>query len=236
MSESASINAATQADLSAFATGAGDVNGISYEDLVAKHGSEATNGALVNLTLRLSGEDALNSYLGTPVAAEAREVFNEKMAQLSHPTTAAAQADIDALYEDLIKSYAEEAMEQQEEDLAAAGNGEKKASTKGQGAEGLNWLIAMAKAMGKAAGEYLGRSVELGLKMAEIQGDERDIRGSDGNLVKAGSLTDAEQASMVTELQAEMQANTQMFKMVFEAAATAIKTFGEAFSTMARKQ
>lgn len=80
-----------------------------------------------------------------------------------------------------------------------------------------NWLVAIARAMGKAAGEHAKRLVEL------------------SNEIEAASGQDGGAAANVTGLQAEFQAESQMFSMVQNAFSNAVKSIGEGMSTMARK-
>ncbi len=81
---------------------------------------------------------------------------------------------------------------------------------------GENWLIALAKAMGKVSGKFLEKQVEAGKKLGAMEGSE----GSEG---------------VFAELNAEMQAAAQMFKIAQEALATVVKTAGEGMVSVARK-
>lgn len=82
---------------------------------------------------------------------------------------------------------------------------------------GSSWLVAIAKAMGKAAGKHAERVAELANKIDSLNGD------------------DPAQAKEATKLQNEMQGESQMLSLMQNAFATALKTIGESMSTMARK-
>jgi len=96
----------------------------------------------------------------------------------------------------------------------------------GSGGKGRNWLAALAHAMGEVAGKHLANSVKLADEIASME----DL----GDGASAGARAD--QAKKMTALQAEMQAETQMFKMAQEALTTIVKSIGEALSSTARKQ
>ena len=86
----------------------------------------------------------------------------------------------------------------------------------GNSGGGENWLIALAKAMGEVSGKFLEKQVETGKKLGAMGGSE----GSEG---------------VFAELNAEMQAAAQMFKIAQEALATVVKTAGEGMVSVARK-
>ena len=88
------------------------------------------------------------------------------------------------------------------------------------GAEGAggsgNWLVDLAKALGRASGNHLEDVIELGKDLGEIDAKE--------------------DPAAFAEKQAEFQAANQIFKMFQEAISTLIKSIGEGITTMARKQ
>ena len=96
--------------------------------------------------------------------------------------------------------------------------GDETSGTKGGGKKGGgNWLVAIAKAMGDAAGKHAEKLVDLSKQIESAQG--------------AGG----EEAKKVTGLQAEFQAESQLFSMLQNAFSNAIKSIGEGLSTMGRK-
>lgn len=89
-----------------------------------------------------------------------------------------------------------------------------------QGAKGgsSSWLTAIAKAMGEAAGKHADNLVKLSKQIQDAAGSKEE--GAAGK---------------ATALQAEFQAEAQMFSMLQNAFSTAIKSIGEGMTTMARK-
>ena len=80
-----------------------------------------------------------------------------------------------------------------------------------------SWLVAIAKAMGSAAGKHAQKVAELSNKIDTLNG------------------SDPKQAAEATKLQNEMQGETQMLSLMMTAFSTAIKTIGESMKTMAGK-
>jgi len=96
---------------------------------------------------------------------------------------------------------------------------ETEASSKGSGGTGGgrgNWLAVLARALGATAGQHLKKMVELGEKM--------------------GGLDSKENPEEFAKIQAEFQAEAQIFKMFQEAIGTMVKSIGEGMSSVARKQ
>lgn len=79
-----------------------------------------------------------------------------------------------------------------------------------------NWLAVLAKALGQTAGKHLKSMTELGSKM--------------------GGIDSKENPEEFAEIQAEFQAEAQIFKMFQEAIGTMIKSIGEGMASVARKQ
>jgi hypothetical protein len=84
------------------------------------------------------------------------------------------------------------------------------------GGSGQNWLVALASALGKQAGEHLKGMVDKGSEMGKSDAKD-DPEG-------------------FAQLQSEFQAESQMFKMLQESISTMIKSIGEGLSSVARKQ
>ena len=97
---------------------------------------------------------------------------------------------------------------------------------KGKGKKGGGWLAELARNMGGTAGKHLQKALGLSKKIAKLQDED----------AKGGEKTSQKNAGKMTELQAEFQAEMQMFKMAAEATSTAMKSIGEGFSSLARKQ
>ncbi|MCG8002329.1 MAG: hypothetical protein JAY88_02555 [Candidatus Thiodiazotropha lotti] len=84
------------------------------------------------------------------------------------------------------------------------------------GSSNGNWLVILASALGKQAGEHLKNMVELGEKM--------------------GAMDSEAEPEAFAQTQSEFQAASQIFKMFQESISTMIKSIGEGLSSVARKQ
>lgn len=98
-----------------------------------------------------------------------------------------------------------------QDETEAASNG----SSGGSGGKG-NWLAILARALGSTAGKHLKKMVELGEKM--------------------GGIDSKENPEEFAKIQAEFQAEAQIFKMFQEAIGTMVKSIGEGMASVARKQ
>jgi len=97
------------------------------------------------------------------------------------------------------------------------------------GSGGGGWLQAIAKAMGKTLGAKASKMVELSNQMSEITAQRADIKKDD---VKGNQ----DNALAFNEKMTEFQATSQEYSMLNGVFSTAIKSLGEALSSMARKQ
>ena len=95
-----------------------------------------------------------------------------------------------------------------------------------KGKSGQSWLVAIAKAMGAAAGTHAKKLVELSHQIDKAS----QARANSKDEKKQGEAADE-----VTKLQSEFQAESQMFSMLQNAFSNAIKSIGEGMTTMARK-
>jgi hypothetical protein len=87
------------------------------------------------------------------------------------------------------------------------------------GGVGESWLEAIAKAMGKALGKMAARLVSESQSLQSLAGDDST----------AG-------AQRFQETMAKFQAHSQLFSMLSDAFANAIKAIGQGMQTMASKQ
>jgi hypothetical protein len=94
---------------------------------------------------------------------------------------------------------------------------------------GGSWLVAMARAMGKVMDAKAAQIQEKSNSIATLAG--QDVKKEDGGLT-AESQKNQNKLSSETTL---LQAYTQEMSMISNAATNAIKTVGEAQSTIARK-
>ncbi|MCG8037638.1 MAG: hypothetical protein JAZ19_11435 [Candidatus Thiodiazotropha taylori] len=98
--------------------------------------------------------------------------------------------------------------------LCASTEEEAKKSSKGSSSG--NWLVVLASALGKQAGEHLKNMVKLGEDM--------------------GGMDSKKNPEEFAQMQSEFQAESQIFKMFQESISTMIKSIGEGLSSVARKQ
>jgi hypothetical protein len=93
------------------------------------------------------------------------------------------------------------------------------------------WLQAIAKAMGQALGDKAKRMVELSADMTQLNAAKS--KSTDPETKKA---EDAKNAETFNKTMTEFQATGQEYSMLNSVFSTAIKSLGEALSSMARKQ
>ena len=163
---------------------------------------EGLNSIIDSLPIPDFMKDAAKSVVESAIGSEQAEVSGEAQdavnEELGGPVNDVVQTVLD-----FIKSEMQEESEESSE-----GSG-------GEGGSG-NWLMILAKAIGKTAGEHLKNMIELGEKM--------------------GAMDSEENPEAFAETQSEFQAASQIFKMFQEAIATMLKSTGEGMSSVARKQ
>lgn len=140
--------------------------------------------------------------------------------------------DINSMIEGLVKSITDGAkaiMEQGQGDDCKPTKGGK--GGKGGAQPAGNWLVAMARAMGAAAGDHAKRMVELSNKINDLSAKNKGIDPKSD----AGKKEQADNAAETSAAQAEFQAEGQMFSMLQNSFSNAIKSLGEGLTTMARK-
>jgi len=86
-----------------------------------------------------------------------------------------------------------------------------------------NWLVAIAKAMGKVAGQHMKNVSELSNKLDTLSNKTGDATQDANNAQQAGVITN------------ELQGETQMVSLLQNAFSNALKSLGDGLSTMARK-
>jgi hypothetical protein len=142
--------------------------------------------------------------------------------------------DINSMIQGLVKSIVDGAkaiMEQGQDGDDSKGGKAGKGGGKGGAQPAGNWLIAMARAMGAAAGDHAKRMVELSNKINDLSAKGKGIDASSD----AGKKQQADNAAETSAAQAEFQAEGQMYSMLQNAFSNAIKSIGEGMTTMARK-
>ncbi|MES9866065.1 MAG: hypothetical protein ABW157_12050 [Candidatus Thiodiazotropha sp. LLP2] len=111
--------------------------------------------------------------------------------------------------------------------LADSGDEDDKKGTKGGS---TNWLVALATAMGKIAGQHLEKMMEAQDDMENSNTDTSEM--SEADAAKA----EKEDGKKFTEAQSRFQAESKLFAMTTEATSTALKSIGDGLSSLARKQ
>jgi len=194
--------------------------------------------------------DMAIKYLSRDASAEvAKDLKNAIAAQPNVPQAAKEKAyeaidaamstgmidtpqEVSALFATIMENLSKWSKEMVEEakgeaDVKAGGAG-------GGGGGGGNWLVALAKALSKVAGEHLKKMVGAAHEIGKLS--HTDTAGLEGKELDAAKDKNAANAMKMTQLTAEMQAHSQMYKLVQEATTTSIKTIGEALHSTARKQ
>lgn len=200
---------------------ANSMMGNIVSDLVEKFGLSDITQAITNLAgdLLQTGLNGIIDSLPIPqflkdIAKDVVANVIEQHQNLVNPDAQEAVSDsLGGTIQDLVNGILDSINEAMEEESGQAEGGER-------GSNG-NWLVVLAKALGKVAGEHLKRMVEVGNEMASLQDSNK---------------SDEDKAGEMAELQAEFQAEAQMFKMTQESISTMVKSVGEGMSAVARKQ
>lgn len=112
---------------------------------------------------------------------------------------------------DMLQQMTEETANEMAEDAGAGDGGES------GGGEGANWLVALAKVLGRASGNHLATMIEKGTELSNLEGNSDNVEE-------------------YSEVNAEFQAASQIYKMSSEGISTMLKSIGEALSAVSRKQ
>ena len=184
---------------------------------------QAVNQAAQQLSQQAGMPKFLTEMIGDLVKNVLKDLQkpSDKRLRRSRAGPSAAEA-LKGLLDGLTKSIVDGAksiMEQGGDEKCEGGGKGGKGGKKSAG----NWLIAMANAMGNAAGEHVGRMVKLSKEIESLTAQG----GSDQE--------QADAAKQVSAKQAEFQAESQMFGMLQASFSNAIKSIGEGMSQMARK-
>jgi len=201
----------------------------SFTDLVGQFGRSEVSGAINNILGTTFGDLVKqvieNSPLPDFVKDAAGDAIDGAIADEKAVSTpeaeAATQDEMGDVIMDLLEGMTQAANEMMNEE--AEGGTEGGVKGKGKGQAGGNWLVDLAKALGEVAGQHLGNSVGLANEISAIAGE-------------GGGEANQAQAEKMTALQAQMQAETQMFKLAQEGLTTIIKNTGDALTSTARKQ
>jgi hypothetical protein len=183
---------------------------------------EAVNGALGDLK---NAQPPLPEFLAKDITAQIEATLpkgNVDQGQLASAQKQFAPA-LNSIADSARQSLVNEVKsELQEEGRASSGS----------------WLQAIAKALGKLAGEKAAKMVQLSDATARLTGTggagpAGGVPG--GEKTQEQTNTDASNAQQSQLLLAENQATSQEFKLITETLNNLLKTLGEAMQSMARK-
>lgn len=168
--------------------------------------------------------DTLQQEHGMPkfLADEVKTKIDGIVGGLQQPVSAEANQQASQLVGDNFKDFqndlAQALVKLVKQNLENQDDGGASGGTGGTKAKGGSWLEALAKAMGSALGQKASKMVELSDKIASTAGGEGK-----------------EAAKANAEATMEMQGTSQMFSLMQNAFAGAIKAIGEGLSQAARK-
>ena len=222
MSEAA-LASSNQIGLQPWSSSAGASNaGQSFAQMFGQYGAQNVRQSVDNLAVEYLGAviGSLIDGSGMPnfMKQDASTKLEEALAPFRGDVPRGAEQGMDEAMgpgTEKGKSIQEGIMDmvkdrmQEETESASSGAGGKDGGGKG------NWLAVLARALGKTAGEHLKKMVELGEKM--------------------GGIDSKENPEHFAQVQAEFQAEAQIFKMFQEAISTMIKNIGEGMAAVARK-
>lgn len=112
---------------------------------------------------------------------------------------------------------------------SAGGQEAKDAKAGAKKATGGSWLMAIAQALGEAAGKSAARMVGLADKLKEAGDSKAELADSKDTKAKEQAANDYNQA------QVEFQGASQEFGQLMNTISTALKSLGEGLSAVARK-
>jgi len=185
--------------------------------IVGQFGGQMAGDALGNLLTGKVGDAIKNVVDGLPIPQFAKDLINsfidKAVSNAQTEVDPECQCAVDEEFGDTAQETADLFQSNLENCVEEAKDESKEASGEGKA---QNWFTILAKALGNTAGKHLDQMVSLQNDMAK--------------------LTDKDKAGEMAEAQAEFQAQSQMFKLASEATSTAVKSIGEALSSLARKQ
>jgi|GEM_PF-1828118 len=201
-----------------------NVAGGLLSNLISSFGSNMLGGALGNLFTGAIGKavNAVVDQLPLPnfLKDMAKGVVDQVIGGAQDKTVSpdcecAAKENFgdmaDSFEKDLTDTLMDGVMKNFEEETKKDGKG-------GKRSEGENWLVALAKTMSDIQNEHLNKMLDASDKMADNVGEGQEEREA------------------FIDAQSEFQARSKLFGMASEATSTALKTIGDAMSSLARKQ
>ena len=182
---------------------------------VANLVTQAVGGAVNEAVNQLTKQSGMPSFLQDPIRSMIDSVVKE-LTQANDPecNEAAKEGfgkDIQDMMSQWASSIAQQTCQYLDEEGGVSGG-------KGGKSSGESWLVAMAKAMGSIAGKHAAELQKLSKAMDQ-----------------AGSGKEGGASQEFMEAQSKFQAESQLFGMLQNSFANAIKSIGEGLTTMARK-
>jgi hypothetical protein len=181
---------------------------------VANLVTQAVGGAVNEAVNQLTKQSGMPSFLQDPIRSMIESVVKELTQGNDPECDEAAKEGFGKDIQDMMSQWASSIAQQtcqylDEEGGVSGGKGK---------SSGESWLVAMAKAMGSIAGKHAAELQKLSKAMDN-----------------AGSAEGGGASQEFMELQSKFQAESQLFGMLQNSFANAIKTIGEGLTTMARK-
>ncbi len=225
----------------------GAMIGQAVGNLLQQSIGNATNGAIDEL----QQEHGLPKFLADQIKDKISEVIDGlQNKDVSADATDAAQShfgddlkSFEKKFQDnLVKSVLDSLGDEDTKDSQTKGNGASKNGKSGSTTSSGGWLMAIAKAMGKALGDKAANMVHLSDKMSQLSQDQtkgaRALEGMDSKSKEAQAQknTNDQNAREYNETMTQFQAAAQDYNMLNNVFSTAIKSMGESLSAMARKQ
>ena len=181
---------------------------------IANMVTQAVGGAVNDAVSQLTKQSGMPSFLQDPIRSMIESVVKE-LTQANDPEcNEAAKEGYGKDMQDMMSQWANSIAQQAAQFIdeeGCQGGGKGKSS-------GESWLVALAKAMGSIAGKHAQNLQDLSKKMDQ-----------------AGSTEGGGASQEYMEAQSKFQAESQLFGMLQNSFANAIKTIGEGLTTMARK-
>lgn len=145
-----------------------------------------------------------------------------------------------------VESQAGEAMKQFQKELSDSVVSYASKKMAGEGKSGgkssaKSWLAAIAEAMGQFLGDKAARMVELSGELTKLNSEGQDLtaqmKGKDQKSSAYGDLSNqkADNAREFNRVQAEFQGTSQEYSILSNTFTNAIKSIGEALTTVGRK-
>jgi hypothetical protein len=201
---------------------AGQVVNQAMSSIMSQFGGGQMAGAFANIfndALGSGMKEAINSGpLPQFVKDAANSAIDDVVGNNQQDTSPECQkACEESDWASMMRNFLKQACEEARDEADKTCDGKRKGGGSPHGS--MNWLEALAGAMGDIQNKFLNKVMESREKLEASAGE--DSKDGQKDFIEA---------------QNEFQAQMQMFKQMSELASTCIKTIGEALGTLARKQ